>query len=64
MVVGVIATVMLARFVSSRLYGVSPTDPWTIAGAIAVLTGVACIAALIPARHAATIDPSAALRCD
>lgn len=64
MIVGVIATVMLARFVSSRLYGISATDPWTIAGAIAVLTAVACIAALIPARQAATIDPSVALRSD
>lgn len=64
MVVGVIATVMLARFVSSRLYGVSASDPWTIAGAAALLTVVACIAALIPARQASTVDPSVALRCD
>lgn len=64
MVVGVIATVILARFVSSRLYGVSATDPWTIAGAIAVLAAVGCIAALIPARQAATVDPSVALRAD
>jgi predicted permease len=64
MVVGVIATVMLARFVSSRLFGVSATEPWTIAGAIAVLSAVACVAALIPARQAATVDPSVALRCD
>jgi predicted permease len=64
MVIGVIATVMLARFVSSRLFGVSATDPWTIAGAVAVLTAVACFAALIPARQAATVDPAVALRCD
>jgi predicted permease len=64
MIVGVIATMMLARFVSSRLFGVSATDPWTIAGAIAVLTSVACLAALLPARQAATVDPSVTLRCD
>jgi ABC-type antimicrobial peptide transport system permease subunit len=64
LVVGVIATVMLARFVSSRLFGVSATDPWTIAGAMLLLTIIACLAALIPARQAATVDPSVALRCD
>ncbi|MND08821.1 hypothetical protein D3C83_317150 [compost metagenome] len=61
---GVIATVVLARFVSSRLFGVSATDPGTIAGAILLLTIVACVAAWIPARQAATVDPSVALRCD
>jgi predicted permease len=64
MVVGVIATVMLARFVSSRLFGVSATDPWTIAGAMLLLAIVAGLAALIPARQASTVDPSVALRCD
>jgi predicted permease len=64
MVIGVIATVTLARFVSSRLFGVSATDPWTIAGAMLLLTIVAGLAALIPARQAASVDPSAALRCD
>ncbi len=64
LVIGVIATVMLARFVSSRLFGVSATDPWTIGGAMLLLAIVACIAALIPARQAATVDPSVALRCD
>jgi putative ABC transport system permease protein len=50
--------------VSSRLFGVSATDPWTIAAAAGVLTIVACLAALIPARQASTVDPSVALRCD
>jgi predicted permease len=64
MAIGVIATVMLARFVSSRLYGVSATDPWTIGGAMVVLLVVAVLAALIPARHASTVDPATALRCE
>jgi predicted permease len=64
MVVGVIATVLLARFVSSRLFGVSATDPWTILGALTLLAIVAGIAALIPARQAATVDPAVALRCE
>jgi predicted permease len=62
--IGLIAATLLARFVSSRLFGVSATDPVTIAGAMAVLVIVACIAALIPARQAASVDPATALRCD
>jgi predicted permease len=61
---GVLAAVVLSRLVASRLFGVSATDPWTIAGAAALLMAVACLAALIPARQASTIDPSSALRCD
>jgi putative ABC transport system permease protein len=64
LVVGVIAALSLARFVSSRLFGVSPWDPWTIGAAMLLLTVVAAVAALIPARQAATVDPSVALRCD
>ena len=63
-VLGVIAALMLSRLIASRLYGVSATDPWTIAAAAALLTVVACVAAWIPARQASTVDPSAALRCD
>ena len=54
----------LARFVSARLFGVSPTDPLTSGGAMALLTLIAAPAALIPARQAAAVDPSTALRCD
>jgi len=64
LVAGVVAAAILARYVSSRLYGISATDPWTIAGAIALLTVVAFVAALIPARQASIVDPSVALRAD
>ena len=63
-IVGVMAALSLSRLVAARLYGVSATDPWTIGGAALLLTIVACLAALIPARQAASVDPSAALRCD
>jgi predicted permease len=62
--VGVVTAAALSRLVQSRLYGVSATDPWTIAGAVLVLAVVAGFAALIPARQAANVDPSVALRCD
>ena len=64
LVVGVIAALLLARLVAARLYGVSPTDPSTIAGAVVLLSIVAGVAALIPARRAAIVDPAIALRCD
>ena len=62
--IGVIASLMLARLVGTRLFGVSATDPWTIGGAMLLLTAVAAVAAVIPARQAAIVDPSTALRCD
>jgi predicted permease len=43
-------------------YGVAAYDPVTIIAAVAVLLGVAVLAALIPARRAAKIDPMEALR--
>lgn len=64
LVAGVVAATLLARFVSSRLFGISPFDPATMAAAMALLTIVAFVAAWIPARQAATVDPSVALRCD
>jgi predicted permease len=62
LIVGVIAAVLLSRLVAARLYGVSATDPWTIAGAAAVLTIVACLAAWVPAQQASSVDPATALR--
>jgi ABC-type antimicrobial peptide transport system permease subunit len=64
MMVGLLASLMLARLVSSRLFGVCATDPWTIGGAMLLLAVVSVVAALIPARRAAVVDPSVALRCD
>jgi len=44
------------------LYGVTPTDAGTLVGATAVLLSAAAIAAYIPARRAARVDPVDALR--
>jgi ABC-type antimicrobial peptide transport system permease subunit len=63
---GVIAGIALAlpamRLITSFLYGLSPTDMGTIAGATGVLLLVAAIAAYLPARRATRVDPMAALR--
>ena len=64
-IVGGIASALLAaRVLKSFLFGLSPWDPVAFAAAVIVLVLVATIAAWIPARHAAGIDPLIALRGD
>jgi ABC-type lipoprotein release transport system permease subunit len=52
----------LSRFLGSLLFQVSPTDPPTFAAGTVVLSVVAVLAALLPARRAAMTDPMTALR--
>jgi putative ABC transport system permease protein len=59
---GAACALLASRAVGSLLYGLEPTDPATLAIAIASLLGTSFIAALLPARRAAGIDPLSALR--
>jgi putative ABC transport system permease protein len=63
-VIGLIASLLTMRVLSSVLYGVKPTDPLAFAGSVAVVISVSLIACWIPARRAASIDPMQALRTE
>jgi predicted permease len=55
---------MLARLAASFLYGIQPHDTWTFVLAPVFLVAVALAACWIPARRAASINPTEALRAE
>ncbi|MGE3492727.1 MAG: ABC transporter permease, partial [Vicinamibacterales bacterium] len=59
---GVVAAIMLTRIMASLLVGVTATDPATYATMAVLFTVVAAIAAWVPARRAAALNPNVALR--
>ena len=59
---GLAAALVLTRFVESLLFRISPRDPMTLAAAAIFLLITAALAAFLPARRAAHIDPMTALR--
>jgi len=60
--VGIAGALAMSHSLSSLLYGVRPTDPATFAAVALLLVGVAGLAAYVPARRAARVDPTVALR--
>ena len=60
--IGLSASLMLTRALSSELFGVSATDPLTYAGVALLLCAVALLACYIPTRRAMKVDPVVALR--
>jgi ABC-type antimicrobial peptide transport system permease subunit len=50
------------RLVASLLYGIKPNDPLQLAGAVLILACATVVAAYLPARRAARLNPMAALR--
>jgi putative ABC transport system permease protein len=64
LVVGVAAAALLARAMASLLYGISPGDPLVYLSMVAVLLATALVAAYLPARRAARVDPMIALRSE
>jgi ABC-type antimicrobial peptide transport system permease subunit len=63
-VLGLVAAWLLAPSISALLYNVPARDVRVFAGVAAVLTASALLASAIPARRAAHIDPSQALRSE
>jgi putative ABC transport system permease protein len=61
---GLVGALALARALASLLFGVSPTDPATLAAVAGALGLVALLATWIPARRASRVDPVIALRVE
>jgi ABC-type antimicrobial peptide transport system permease subunit len=60
--IGLGLALVLTRFLAAFLDNISTTDPWTFAGVTLLITLVAGLAALAPARRASRVDPLLALR--
>jgi putative ABC transport system permease protein len=60
--IGLLASYYLTRFIASQIWGVSTTDPLTFAAVVIVVVSVGLTACLMPARRAARVDPLVALR--
>jgi len=60
--IGLGVALATTRLISSLLYGLTPTDPFTIAVAALLMIAVAALAGYLPARRASRVDPMTALR--
>ena len=63
-VIGLLGATVASRAIATLLFDVSPLDPISYAGVVAVLISVSAIACWVPARRAAGGDPLIALRTD
>ena len=61
-VIGIVAAVAFARFISGMLFEVSPSDPVTLGGVVVLVVAVAVLAAVLPAWRAARVEPMRVLR--
>ncbi len=59
---GLAFSLVALRFIRSMLFETPVTDPWAIGGSLLAILFVATLAAVFPARHAASVDPMQALR--
>jgi predicted permease len=60
--IGLPGALALSRLIRAEFYGIEPDDPLTVIGTVVIMLTVAVLAAWIPARRAARIDPMVALR--
>lgn len=59
---GLVLSIASARVLASMLYGVSPSDPFTLSCVVAIVLVVAGVAAVVPATRAALVEPMRVLR--
>ena len=64
LLIGLVGAYFLTSAMTTMLVGVQPTDPVTYVSIIALFLAIAVISCYIPARRAAALDPSNALRSD
>lgn len=62
--IGLATSMALAGAVSSQLYGLKPTDPYTMVGASLLLIAAAGLAGFMPAHRASRVDPMTTLRVE
>ena len=61
-VIGIVGSLAVTRLMSTLLFSVSATDPFTFAGVAVFLSLVTLAASYIPAQRAMRVDPMTALR--
>jgi putative ABC transport system permease protein len=61
---GLATAAVATRYLEGMLFGVSPLDPWTFISVSLAFPMVAALAAYVPARRTASIEPLLALRCE
>jgi len=64
LVIGLVAAVLLSRFLRGMLFEVAPTDPVTLMGLSACVLAVAAVATAAPALRAVRVEPIEALRSE
>jgi len=62
--VGLVVAVFSTRLMTKLLFNVAPNDPLTLIGVSLILVVTSLVAASLPARRAARVDPAIALRAD
>jgi predicted permease len=60
--IGLASALLTMRYLESQLFGLKPNDAVTLTAAIAILFAVGALAAFLPARRAAALDPMTTLR--
>jgi putative ABC transport system permease protein len=63
-IVGVLSSYGLTRFLASQLWGISATDSWTFTAAVLLMLVAGTAACILPARRATQVDPLIAIRCE